>query len=124
MSTGSNGARPAVFGIGNPLIDVVFPAQDEDLATLGLDKGIMHLVTEERQQEILDHFAGTAPTLRPGGAAPNTLIALAGLGIPAVVCGKIGDDEFGQTYNKQVETYGITSRLMQGSGATGGDPEP
>jgi len=119
MSTGTNGVRPAVFGIGNPLIDVVFQAQNEDLSALGLDKGIMHLVTEERQREILEHFAGTSPTFRPGGAAPNTLIALAGLGIPAVVCGKIGDDEFGQTYNEQVAAYGITSRLMQGSGATG-----
>lgn len=116
---GPGGVRPAVFGIGNPLIDVVFQAQNEDLGALGLDKGIMHLVTEERQREILEHFAGTSPTFRPGGAAPNTLIALAGLGIPAVVCGKIGDDEFGQTYNEQVAAYGITSRLMQGSGATG-----
>ncbi|MFW5695114.1 MAG: adenosine kinase [Alkalispirochaeta sp.] len=111
--------QPAVFGIGNPLIDVVFQAQDEDLRTLGLDKGIMHLVTEERQQEILDHFAGTTPTFRPGGAAPNTLIALAGLGVSSVVCGKIGNDEFGRTYNQQVAAYGITSRLMQGDGATG-----
>ncbi|MEX2442759.1 MAG: adenosine kinase [Alkalispirochaeta sp.] len=110
---------PAVFGIGNPLIDVVFQATDDDLNTLGLDKGIMHLVTEERQQEILAHFAGASPTFRPGGAAPNTLIALAGLGIPSVVCGKIGNDEFGRTYNEQVAAYGITSRLMQGDGATG-----
>ncbi|MFO8043673.1 MAG: adenosine kinase, partial [Alkalispirochaeta sp.] len=112
-------ANPAVFGIGNPLIDVVIQASDEDLTALELDKGIMHLVTEDRQQEILDYFAEAPRTYRPGGAAPNTLIALAGLGIPSVVCGKIGDDEFGQTYNEQVSAYGITSRLMQGSGATG-----
>jgi sugar/nucleoside kinase (ribokinase family) len=108
-----------VFGIGNPLIDVVIQATDEDLGELELDKGIMHLVTEERQQEILQYFVKSPRTYRPGGAAPNTLIALAGLGIPSVVCGKIGDDEFGQTYNEQVAAYGITSRLMQGSGATG-----
>jgi sugar/nucleoside kinase (ribokinase family) len=127
MSTGGNGgsaegpfgAGPAVFGIGNPLIDVVIQATDNDLGALELDKGIMHLVTEERQREILDYFSEAPRTYRPGGAAPNTLIALAGLGIPSVVCGKIGDDEFGQTYNEQVAAYGITSRLMQGSGATG-----
>lgn len=116
-STGSN--ESAVFGIGNPLIDVVIHAQDRDLETLGLDKGIMHLVDEDRQQEILAHFGDSARTFRPGGAAPNTLIALAGLGIPSVICGKIGDDEFGRTYDRQVAEYGITSRLIMGSGATG-----
>lgn len=109
----------SVFGIGNPLIDVVIQASDADLAALALDKGIMHLVSEDRQREILDHFGTAARTYRPGGAAPNTLIALAGLGIPATICGKIGNDEFGRTYNEQVAAYGITSRLMSGDGATG-----
>jgi sugar/nucleoside kinase (ribokinase family) len=44
---------------------------------------------------------------------------MAGLGVPAAICGKIGDDEFGRTYNQQVEAYGITSRLVMGDGATG-----
>lgn len=111
--------QPAVFGIGNPLIDVVIKATDDDLTALGLDKGIMHLVDDARQRDILDHFGDTPRTYRPGGAAPNTLIALSGLGIPSVVCGKIGNDEFGQTYGRQVEEYGITSRLIMGDGATG-----
>jgi sugar/nucleoside kinase (ribokinase family) len=114
-----NGTHPAVFGIGNPLIDVVIQATDGDLAALKLEKGIMHLVTEERQQEILDHFSDAPRVYRPGGSAPNTLLAMAGLGVPAVICGKIGDDEFGRTYSEQVEAYGIASRLVMGDGATG-----
>jgi sugar/nucleoside kinase (ribokinase family) len=111
--------RPAVFGIGNPLIDVVIQASDGDLETLGVAKGIMHLVDEDRQREILDHFGDAPRTYRPGGSAPNTLLALAGLGVPAVICGKIGDDDFGRTYGDQVDAYGITSRLIMGDGATG-----
>lgn len=109
----------AVFGIGNPLIDVVFRATEKDLESLALDKGIMHLVSRERQSEILHHFREQEPQLRPGGSAPNTLLALAGLGIPAVICGKIGNDQFGMTYDNQVSAYGITSRLVRGEGATG-----
>ena len=108
-----------VFGIGNPLIDVVFQAADSDLAELELDKGIMHLVTLERRQEILNHFSGIAPAFRPGGSAPNTMLACGGMGIPAVISGKIGDDEFGHTYEQQVTDYGIQSRLVRGTGATG-----
>lgn len=110
---------PAIFGIGNPLIDVVIQAQDSDLVALTLDKGIMHLVSEERQREILDHFGDAPRVFRPGGSAPNTMMALAGLGVPAAISGKIGDDEFGRTYDEQVSAYGLVSRLVTGSGMTG-----
>ena len=108
-----------VFGIGNPLIDVVIQARNEDLQALGLEKGIMHLVDLQRQEEILAHFGSRPRTYRPGGSAPNTMLALAGLGLPAVICGKIGNDEFGRTYAQQVAAYGITSRLSVGDGPTG-----
>lgn len=108
-----------VFGIGNPLIDVVIQATDQDLHALAIDKGIMTLVTPERQQEILAHFEGRPRVYRPGGSAPNTMMALAGLGISAAISGKIGNDDFGATYRRQAEAYGITSRLVVGNGPTG-----
>lgn len=109
----------SVFGIGNPLIDVVFSATDQDLSDLSLDKGIMHLVSQERQEEILHHFRNQTPVYHPGGSAPNTLLALTGLGVPGVIAGKIGHDHFGTTYEEQVQSYGIASRLIQGDGPTG-----
>ncbi|MFP4551181.1 MAG: adenosine kinase [Spirochaetales bacterium] len=107
-----------VYGIGNPLIDVMIKIEDEDLTKLGIEKGIMHLVSEEQQKEILETLIGRPIQFRPGGSAPNTLLALAGLGIPAVISGKIGTDEFGQTYDEQVAAYGITSRLVMEAGVT------
>lgn len=108
-----------IFGIGNPLIDVVVQATDADLRALGVEKGIMHLVDEERQNEILTYFHDATPIYRPGGSAPNTLLACAGLGIPAVLSGKIGEDKFGRIYRTQVGEYGIISRLVEGNGPTG-----
>ena len=111
--------NPTVFGIGNPLIDVILHAQDADLETLGIDKGIMQLVTEERQKEILAHFDGAERVFRPGGSAPNTIIALAGLGVPAAISGIIGDDDFGHTYEEQVLSFSVASRLTANAGMTG-----
>lgn len=105
--------------IGNPLVDVIIAATDKDLHALGLDKGIMHLVTESEQRRILDHVKDKPRTILPGGAAPNTMVALAGLGVPSVISGKIGNDEFGATYNQQVAAYGVTSLLVTGTGMTG-----
>ena len=96
---------PIIYGIGNPLIDVVIKANDDDLKNLGLDKGIMHLVDASRQEEIFNYFQDINPIYSPGGSAPNTLLACAALGVPALVAGKIGHDKFGEIYIHQVEKY-------------------
>ena len=43
-----------VYGIGNPLIDLLAKVSDELLLELGLNKGIMHLIDFDRRQVILD----------------------------------------------------------------------
>ncbi|MBC8346947.1 MAG: adenosine kinase [Candidatus Marinimicrobia bacterium] len=109
----------AIFGIGNPLIDVVINVEDHDLKDLGVKKGIMHLVDENRQKELMNYFNNRLPIFHPGGSAPNTLLACAGLGIQGVISGKIGNDAFGEIYQAQVEKYGINSRLVISDGPTG-----
>jgi sugar/nucleoside kinase (ribokinase family) len=52
-------------------------------------------------------------------SATNSMIALAGLGVPAGISGKFGADTFGSTYARQVAAYGVTSRLVTGNGMTG-----
>lgn len=112
-------SKATIFGIGNPLIDVVINVEDNDLKNLGVDKGIMHLVDENRQKEIMNYFKNMSPIYHPGGSAPNTLVTCAGLEITGVISGKIGNDKFGDIYKSQVEKYGITSRLVIGDGPTG-----
>ena len=41
---------PLIFGIGNPLVDVVIQASESDLINLELNKGTMKLVDEDRQK--------------------------------------------------------------------------
>ena len=110
---------PIIYGIGNPLIDVVIKANDDDLKNLGLDKGIMHLVDASRQEEIFNYFQDINPIYSPGGSAPNTLLACAALGVPALIAGKIGHDQFGEIYIHQAEKFGVISGLIQEEGTTG-----
>jgi len=114
-----NQNQPIIYGIGNPLIDVVISAKDEDLKQLEIDKGVMHLVDVDRQNEIRSYFQNYTPVYHPGGSAPNTMVACSGLGIPALIAGKIGQDDFGQTYIQQAVKYGVISGLVQGDGPTG-----
>ena len=111
--------EPLIYGIGNPLIDIIINAKDKDLNNLGLDKGVMHLVEEKRQKEILSYFNELMPTYHPGGSAPNTLLACSAFGINALITGKIGNDKFGEIYIEQAERFGVIPALVQGDGPTG-----
>ena len=111
--------EPILFGIGNPLIDIIVKAKDIDLNNLGLDKGVMHLVDEKRQKEILSYFRELTPIYHPGGSAPNTLLACSALGIRSLITGKIGNDNFGDTYINQTKKFGVIPALVQGQGPTG-----
>jgi len=111
--------KPIIYGIGNPLIDIIITAKDSDLDYLELDKGVMHLVDEKRQKDIFAYFRELKFVFNPGGSAPNTLLACSALGIPSLITGKIGNDKFGDTYIKQAQKFGVISALVQGEGPTG-----
>lgn len=108
-----------VYGIGNPLIDLNYTVDDDDLRTLGLDKGIMHLVDEARRDLILGHLGGRPLNYTPGGDVPNTIINLGMLGVPVALSGKIGQDEFGRMYEERIQACGVQSDLGSGPGKTG-----
>ena len=111
--------KKLVFGIGNPLIDLVIPTTDDDLVKLDINKGTMALVDQERQKEIIDYFKTIKPQFYPGGSAPNTIIACAGLGIDSYIAGKIGQDNFGDIYLDRLKKFGVNSGLVNGNGITG-----
>ena len=111
--------QPFIFGIGNPLIDIVINAVEEDLNCLELNKGTMELVDHNRQQEILNYYKGKELNYFPGGSAPNTILACSGLGVNSHISGKIGKDRLGEIYIKRVKEYGADSGLVFGEGRTG-----
>ena len=114
-----NKIYPTIFGIGNPLIDIVIKASEIDLIDLELNKGTMELVDENRQKEIISYFKENDPLYFPGGSAPNTILACAGLGIDSHIAGRIGNDKLGDIYVNRVSEYGADSGLVRGEGRTG-----
>ena len=110
---------PAIYGIGNPIVDIIFHVSDDDIKTLGLQKGTMSLVTKKRQTEIIHYLQIENASIFPGGSAPNTIITCNGLGISSVLSGKIGNDKFGKIYLDQINKYDVFSKVVQGNGSTG-----
>ena len=50
--------------------------------------------------------------IQPGGCAANTAIALAKLGVPAAVCGRIGDDMFAEIVLRDLHAYDVDTRAV------------
>jgi sugar/nucleoside kinase (ribokinase family) len=108
-----------VYGIGNPLIDILIQVSDDDIASLGLAKGTMHLVDLEERSRILAFLEGRPVEYRCGGSCPNTIIALASLGVDARLGGKVGKDQEGDEYIRQLASFSSHSSLSRGEGVTG-----
>ena len=108
-----------VYGIGNPLIDILIQVGEDDISSLGLAKGTMHLVDSAERSRILSYCKGLPVEYRCGGSCPNTIIALASLGIDAVLGGKVGPDAEGDEYIRQLSSFSSASTLTRGKEATG-----
>lgn len=107
-----NKMQHMVYGIGNPLIDIIVSVDEQDVIDLGIHKGTMALISRERMEELLQLSKHRKTTYSCGGSCPNTIIALASLGVPATLAGKIGNDENGTIYRNRLVSLGVQDELV------------
>ncbi|TWU35134.1 adenosine kinase [Novipirellula artificiosorum] len=96
-----------VLGVGNALMDIQARVQDAMLGELGFEKGIMTLVDDEKQGAVLHRLNGQPLNCCAGGSAANTIVALAEFGGSAAFIGKIGRDEVGESFLKDMRDLGV-----------------
>lgn len=109
----------AVYGIGNPLIDYLCFINDEDIAALGLHKGTMNLIDEDKRLEILAYIKDKDIRYSCGGSCPNTMVTLKSLGVSTTLAGGIGFDEHGRMYSRRLEELGVGNDLVENQAPTG-----
>ena len=108
-----------VIGIGNAIIDVIASIEDDDLGTLGVEKGIMQLVDRERSEFLLAQQAQRGRArLVPGGSVANTLAGIGRMGLKTAFIGRVADDELGQAYARDTEAEGTRFVNAPVSGGT------
>ena len=97
--------RYDVIAIGNAIVDVMAPCNEELIAELGLNKGGMTLVDTARAQELYDAM-GPAREIS-GGSAANTLAGLSALGAQCAFIGQVADDQLGEVFAHDIRAVGI-----------------
>lgn len=100
-----------VCAIGNALVDYEIAVDDQFLIDHGVEKGLMTLVEEDRQADLLGHAEGKIQKKQGGGSAANTIFGLAEFGGKGYYTCKVADDEDGQLYVQDLKNAGIDTNL-------------
>ena len=113
----------AAYAIGAALVDTEIQVSDDDLVAMNVEKGMMTLVDQARQRDMLktlsDHLIGANHA--SGGSAGNSMIATAMMGAPTYMSCKVAQDADGDIYLADLEQSGVTHGLTECSanGVTG-----
>ena len=97
--------RYDVIAIGNAIVDVMAPCEDELIEELQLNRGGMTLVDTQRAHELYDAM-GPAREIS-GGSAANTLAGLAALGAQCAFIGQVANDQLGEVFAHDIHAVGI-----------------
>ncbi|MCZ6874864.1 MAG: adenosine kinase [bacterium] len=97
-----------VLGVGNALVDIQAKVTDEVLKTLGFSKGMMTLVDEPTQHNVLRSVDGQPLNRCAGGSAANTIMGVADFGGTAAYVGKVGHDTLGDFCLADMRQLGVT----------------
>ncbi len=101
-----------VYGMGNALVDIEFSVNDTFFSENAIEKGLMTLVDEERQNTIMKHFNGNGGgKVACGGSAANTVIGLSYFGGKAFYSCKVADDEHGHFYMDDMHSAGVETNI-------------
>lgn len=104
-----------VLGLGNALVDIMIQLPDDStLETFALKKGSMQLAEIEFAESIHKATEKFETFQSSGGSAANTIHGIASLGDAAGYIGKVGNDEFGAFFSRDMEEHNIQPFLLKG----------
>ncbi len=113
------GKKYHVYGVGNALVDMEFEVTPEILQALNINKGVMTLVDETRQAEIVSQLNGRLCKQSGGGSAANTMVAISQFGGKGFYSCKVANDEAGTFYLEDLRRCGLDTNLHNGEREVG-----
>jgi sugar/nucleoside kinase (ribokinase family) len=109
-----------VLGMGNALVDIISQIDnDKILESFGLPRGSMTLVDLDTSNFIHAETAGMSKSRASGGSAANTIHGLAHLGVETGFVGKVGNDDMGSFFKKDMIVNKINPILFRSMNETG-----
>jgi adenosine kinase len=116
MAVDSPSTRFDVLTIGNAIVDVIAPADDDFLVAQSLVKGSMRLIDPEEAERLYGLMNQTMEI--SGGCAGNTAAGVASFGQRAAFIGKVANDHLGHVFAHDIRAIGVefaTPALQSGA---------
>jgi sugar/nucleoside kinase (ribokinase family) len=100
-----------VYGIGNALVDIVTEVNDEFFLRNEVEKGVMTLVDEKRQHQLMQAIDMKKSKMACGGSAGNTMIAISQFGGRSFYSCLVAKDPLGKFFLEDLKRNGVDTNL-------------
>lgn len=100
-----------VYGIGNALVDIVTEVDDEFFQKNEVEKGVMTLVDEKRQLQLMKAINMKESKMSAGGSAANTVIGVNQFGGKSFYSCLVAHDDLGKFFLEDMKRNGVDTNL-------------
>ena len=100
-----------VYGIGNAIIDIVTEVDHDFFERNNIEKGVMTLVDEKRQLELMKVIDMKKSRMSGGGSAGNTVVAATQFGGKSFYSCLVAQDELGKFFLDDLKRNGVDTNL-------------
>ncbi len=100
-----------VYGIGNAIVDIITEVEYDFFDKHQVEKGVMTLVDERRQQHLMTAIDMNKSKLSGGGSAGNTVTAINQFGGKSFYSCLVAKDELGKFFLDDLKKNGVATNL-------------
>lgn len=94
-----------ILGMGNAVLDILVPCNDQKINELGLEKGVMTIVDQIRSDEVLNSVDSVKKI--SGGSVANTIVGISKLGGNGAFCGRVKNDKLGKDFIDDIKNVDV-----------------
>jgi sugar/nucleoside kinase (ribokinase family) len=100
-----------VYGIGNAIVDIITEVEHDFFTTNEVEKGVMTLVDEKRQQHLMKAIDMKRSKMSGGGSAGNTVVAVNQFGGKSFYSCLVAKDELGKFFLEDLKRNRVDTNL-------------
>jgi sugar/nucleoside kinase (ribokinase family) len=108
-----------IYGIGNAIVDIVTEVDDDFFIRNNIEKGVMTLVDEKRQLELMKVIDMKRSKMSAGGSAANTVVAASQFGSIGFYSCLVAQDDLGKIFLQDIRKNNIDTNLTYDKCPTG-----